>query len=272
MGAVRILNCSLETAREGPGALKARHGIDVQSGALILGIRSPNWNVLALRIEALGQERLAWSLEENVEILILRPANGCICVLAYVASSYLQGRCCRIFDRIYVGGSDRLWVVGPMAGRVPSWHLRPAIVAPPATVPAAGRYIRLKFWTAYCKLWAVLELDGFALPAELGLLHLIGAWPTLFPLILIALATWTARIASRLLPYVDYVVLCIFSLHTLPNFLPVARELHGCLDGLDLDADTSDCRRNLSMGRMKRMGSTGPCRKEMVCHAAHRAH
>ncbi|KAL5986285.1 hypothetical protein ACLOJK_014618 [Asimina triloba] len=37
-------------------------------------------------------------------------------------------------------GSDRLWVVGPLAGRVPSRSLQPATVAPPAAVPAVGRY------------------------------------------------------------------------------------------------------------------------------------
>ncbi|KAL5989120.1 hypothetical protein ACLOJK_027222 [Asimina triloba] len=37
-------------------------------------------------------------------------------------------------------GWDRLWVVGPMAGRVSSRRLQPATVASSAAVPAAGRY------------------------------------------------------------------------------------------------------------------------------------
>ncbi|KAL5994163.1 hypothetical protein ACLOJK_035035 [Asimina triloba] len=42
---------------------------------------------------------------------------------------------------VFIGKSDRLWVMRPVAGRVPSRRLRPATVAPPAAVPAAGRYM-----------------------------------------------------------------------------------------------------------------------------------
>ncbi|KAL5985484.1 hypothetical protein ACLOJK_027468 [Asimina triloba] len=40
--------------------------------------------------------------------------------------------------RICVGGLDRLWLVGPVAGRVSSRCLQPATVAPPAAEPAAA--------------------------------------------------------------------------------------------------------------------------------------
>ncbi|KAL6004863.1 hypothetical protein ACLOJK_005419 [Asimina triloba] len=41
---------------------------------------------------------------------------------------------------IYVGGSNRLWVVGSRGGVAPSRCLRSATVAPPAAVPTVGHY------------------------------------------------------------------------------------------------------------------------------------
>ncbi|KAL5977687.1 hypothetical protein ACLOJK_039215, partial [Asimina triloba] len=52
--------------------------------------------------------------------------------------------------------SDRLWVMGSVAGWVPSWCLRPATVAPPAAVLTAGHYTK-----------ETDEFDGFA-RAQMG--------------------------------------------------------------------------------------------------------
>ncbi|KAL5986817.1 hypothetical protein ACLOJK_015151, partial [Asimina triloba] len=62
-------------------------------------------------------------------------------VLAYVAPPIYRGGAAKISVGICVVGLVRLWVMGPMAMRVPSLCLRPATMAPPAVVPVAGRYI-----------------------------------------------------------------------------------------------------------------------------------
>ncbi|KAL5986359.1 hypothetical protein ACLOJK_014692, partial [Asimina triloba] len=68
--------------------------------------------MLTLRIEALGQERLAWSLGENVKILILR----CYVVLAMSSPPIYRGGAAEILVEIWIRGLDRLWVVEPRGG------------------------------------------------------------------------------------------------------------------------------------------------------------